>query len=349
MSLFIDPLSRSRTPASANLFRRFFPLPALMSLILLAFAGVDSSTAQVAATYRFDLHLDSASLFKSKFLHGQYHVPQSFAFDNQNGCLYVVQVEATDSAGTFDVHSANGDLELTRLSLDGTAILGFMYLRGFGHGVAIGVEPVAGSTIPYLWTEVDSAPNVNGEGRGTKLGRFRYASGATLSTSSSAIQKFSPVLGVQSCTCTVDMRNGYLAMRYQASTNQWRLALYLLSTIKAGGTVPLCDVAQPVGMGTFQGYASLGSYYYVITGNAYGTDNPVPGNTELFCIDWNSGNIVEQRHSNAFGDLIYREPEGISAQWIGNDFRLGFGFGSSVSASDGRRQLSIAYKDTLIP
>jgi hypothetical protein len=303
--------------------------------------------ASVPTTSRFDLTDNAAAVFTKKSLYDTYHVMQSFAWDNSHGYVYTVQVEGSDTAGTWDQHWANGDLTLTKLSADGTTIAGHMYLRGFGHGVSIGVEPVGTSV--YLWTEVDSVPNSEGSGRGTKLGRFLYSDGTTLDHTSSAITKYTLISGVTQVTPSVDMVAGRLTMRYLTSSNQFRLALYDLASVKAGGTTALCDIAIPSGLGTFEGYTSYGSYIYLYTGTAYSDTNPSPGNTELYSFDWNTGAQIQQAHTDAFGSQIYREPEGMSIQLVSGVPRLVFGFSSSVSATDGHRVTSIAYKALMIP
>ena len=77
--------------------------------------------------------------------------------------------------------STNGDLCITRLGWGGT-IIGGMYLKGFGHGVSIGVEPA--DTSACLWTETDSVPDGSDTDFGTKIAR-------TTPTTTSRIQRSS--------------------------------------------------------------------------------------------------------------------------------------------------------------
>jgi hypothetical protein len=321
-----------------------------LALLVVGLIGPVALKASVPTTTRFDLTDNAAAVFTKKSLYDTYHVMQSFAWDNVHTYVYTVQVEGSDAAGTWSEHWANGDLTLTKLSADGNTVAGhmyLMYLRGFGHGVSIGVEPVGSSV--YLWTEVDSQPNSEGSGRGTKLGRFLYSNGTTLTNTSSAITKFVLIPGVTQVTPSVDMAAGRLTMRYLTSSNQFRLALYDLAAVKAGGTSVLCDIAIPSGLGTFEGYTSYGSYVYLYTGTAYSDTNPPPGNTELYSFNWNTGVQTQHAHTDAFGSQVYREPEGMSVQVVSGVPRLVFGFSSSVSETDGHRVTSIAYKDLMIP
>jgi hypothetical protein len=272
-------------------------------------------------------------------------VPQSFAFDDVNHYVYVLQVEGTNSAGTHEEHGARGDLTLTQLSSDGNTIAGYMVLRGFGHGVAMGVEPQGSSA--YIWTEVDSKVTDEGSARGTKLGRFLFSSGVTLDTSSPTITKFTLGTHVRFCTPSIDMGHDRLAIRYVTNEGDWRVALYGLTEVKAGGTTLLCEQSLPFHFGVVQGWCTYGSYLYVYAGEAYSAANRPPGDATIWCIDWNTGLVVETYRSDVLSDLIYREPEGLAVQVFKGSARLAFGFGGSVSKSDPRRQLSIVYKSAL--
>ncbi len=316
--------------------------PAMSVTIAIGLTGVFARAA-IPSTARFELSAASAPLFESKRLYEQRHVLQSFAFDDAGGYVYVLQVEGTNADGTFAEHSARGDLVLTKLSIDGETIAGHMVLRGFGHGVAMAVERENAAV--YLWTEVDSAPNPGGSGRGTKLGRFRFANGVTLDASSSALRKFAPIAGARVCTPSIDATRGRFAMRYVSAKGKWHVALFDLAKLKTGHTKPVTDIPLPFAFGVVQGWCTYGSYIYVYAGEAYSDANPPPGNATLWCIDWNTGAVIETRRTNAFGDLTYREPEGLAVQFVNGVPRLCFGFGAAVAAGDPRRRVSIAYID----
>jgi len=309
------------------------------SLLAILCAGMDAGA--IPATGRFSLSAEPATFFKAKRLYEERHVLQSFAFDDSGGHLYVLQVEGANAAGTFAEHSVRGDLVLTKLSLDGEIIAGHMVLRGFGHGVSMAIERVDDSI--YVWTEVDSEPTPRNSGRGSKLGRFRFVDGVTLETSSTSIQKFAPLAGARVCTPSIDPTTGRIAMRYVSTEGGWRVALFDLVALKAGNAKPITDILLPFAFGTVQGWCSFGSYLYVYTGEAYGDDNPPPGNATLWCVDWNTGAVVETRRTHALGGLTYREPEGLAVQIVSGAPRLCFGFGAAVAADDARRRVSIAY------
>lgn len=336
----------------------------LSGLVVVSVAA--SLQASVPVTGRFNLASDGLHVFGPKPLAESRTVMQSFAFDNTNNYVYVAQVTQAGVGGkTYAQHLADGDLTVSKLTTSGTYVSA-MHLTRFGHGVAIGVEPVG--TSAYLWVEVDSKQNGNGEGRGTKIGRVQYVAGATRDQTYSGISKYTPAAGGAHATdpeysCNIDMAYGRVAVRYLASNGTTRkLGLYSLSSVKSGGTTALCTVTVPAGLGanendpspppyTFQGFTSHGSYVYLLYGDSYNVV-PSPGNTELYSFDWNVPNPstwVQEATTAVFGSTIYREPEGMGIQKVGSTYRLCFGFATHVSSSNDNRVANIAYKDGWIP
>jgi hypothetical protein len=296
-------------------------------------SGLDMGRAfaSVPPSPRFDLTQPSYDLFRNMPLH-EGTVMQSFTFDNVNRRLFVAQL----------VSGTTADLCINQLSFAGDR-LGYMHLRGFGHGVSIGVQPVGSDS--YLWTEVDAS----GEW-GTQLARFKYSAGTTLTNTSSALQKHKPITGVDHTTCAVDPLNNRLVMRYN-NGSQFRFAVYDLADVANGDySNRLADIAQPSGLGTFQGYTMYGSYLYLYDGEAYGTTNPAPpdgdGNTYVTSVDVNTGAVVQRFLSKAGSTLSYREPEGMAIyQTVAGETRLFLGFASGATGS---RQCNMFYKNALV-
>ena len=219
-----------------------------------------------------------------------------------------------------------------------------MYLKGFGHGVSIGVEPVG--TASYLWVEVDPPAGAD-SARGTQLARFKFVSGTTLTNTSSSLTKYKPVSGSTKVTATIDPINNRLAMRYYKSG--WRIAVYDLADVKARRyDKRLVDIAQPSQGGeTFQGYALYGQYLYTLYGEAYSASNPPPGNTMLSAIDLNSGKrVAGPTRTEAGRSLEFREPEGLAIfRTAGGEMRLFIGF---ASQGRGDRRSNLFYKNVLV-
>ncbi|MER7365946.1 phage baseplate protein [Nonomuraea wenchangensis] len=295
-------------------------------------ATVAAGTSRAsAAAGRFDLAAPATQLIWKKALYDE-TVLQSFAFDNPKGHIYAVQLKNGAAS------AAAGDLCLTRLSLSG-AVLGHMYLKGFGHGVQIGVESPG-----VLWTETDAAPDSSGAMWGRRLARFSFADGRTLTPSSSGVTTYTPIPGATNTTCAIDPSTGRLTMRYLLD-GRMRYAVYELSALKAGGKDKLYDVAQPSGLGVFQGYASYGDYLYLLDGTAYSASNPAPGNTYITCVDLRTGAQVQRSLTQAGKSLDYREPEGMAIQIVSGAPRLCLGLASGTA---GARKASIFYKSALV-
>ncbi|MEU9236125.1 phage baseplate protein [Streptomyces subrutilus] len=325
-----------------------------------------AASAAVDASKRFDLTDPSTELLREIWLN-ELRVLQSFSFDNTNKHLYTVsiinggrQLPGETRAYTGDERAKYGDLCVTRLDLTG-AIIGRMFLKGFGHGVSIAVEPSGNSA--YLWTETESveAPDPNypsdpskNIGWGSKIGRFEFANGTVLTNDSHKITKHTPVAGADRTTIAIDPVNSRLVVRYRLS-GAFHFGLYDLAAFRSGTYTQLAHVLQPTDIASpppFQGFTSLGQYLYLLEGSAYSTGNPAPGNTYQSVINWNTGGRVERRLSEAGKSLLFREPEGLAIQ-IPNTAtpaaaRLVTGFASYASTTDTNKKASFYYKDSLI-
>jgi hypothetical protein len=293
--------------------------------------GAPSASASVGETARFDLSQPSYDLFRDKSLHSV-RVQQSFAFDSVNKRLFV----AAKRSGSEE---SDGDLCISQLDFQGNYV-SYMHLNGFGHGVAFGVTP--SGTSSYLWVEADA----NGNGYGTKLARIKYTAGTTLESSGTGIVKYDPIAGASEYTCSIDPVYNRMIVRYHMSDGK-HIAVYDLADVNAGDFGnPLADFKQPAISGTPQGYTLYGSYMYFMTGNSY-DEVAEPGNTYLYAINVNTGQIVQgPTLSKAGSTLTFREPEGLAVyRTDAGETRLFLGFASGV---EGDRRSSIFYKSALI-
>jgi hypothetical protein len=223
---------------------------------------------------------------------------------------------------------AAGDLCLSRLALDGT-VLGHMYLTGFGHGVQIGSQPDTDGT--RLWTEVESDNEGGKSGWGTRIGCFGFRDGAVLPSTAPSIRSFDPVPGADRTTVSTDVVHKTMIVRHRVN-GAFRYAAFKLG--KPTRT-PLHDVAQPLLPATFQGFASYGTYLYLLTGDHHSATNPSPpGNTSVTTVDLTDGQVLAQTPITALPDLDYREPEGLAIHLADpsdpGSARLCVGFASGV-------------------
>jgi hypothetical protein len=320
-----------------------------------------TAAAAVASSKRFDLTDPSDEWFREILL-SEATIMQSFAFDNTNQHLYTAQLiqggrvlPGETQAVTGTARSTNGDLCITRLDWQGD-IIGRMYLKGFGHGVSIGVEPSGSGA--YLWTETNAVPDSASDGYGTKIARFKFTNGAVLTPSAYQVTTFTPVPGSDHNTVAIDPLNNRLAHRYRSNGTTWNFSLYDLASFKAGTYTPLATVPQPSVLTgpTFQGYTTMGQYLYLLDGTAYtydtGGNQTSTSNTYVTSVDWNTGTVYERSLSKAGETLFYREPEGMAIQIPDKTnptaARLFLGFGSEASLTDTAKKASFYYKDLLV-
>ncbi|MET7440578.1 phage baseplate protein [Streptomyces sp. NPDC004082] len=296
--------------------------------------GTGAASAAVPASSRFDLTEPSYDLFRGKTLHDS-TVQQGFVFDNVNRRLFVVQRRDGSS-------ETAGDLCVTQLDFDGNQV-GYMHLAGFGHGVSIGAQAVGTST--YLWTETDTS----GSGYGTRLARFKFTSGTTLTNTSSALTKYTPVAGATSYTCATDPVNNRLIVRYLLDGDRY-ISVHSLSAAAAGDfgnplarfVMPTLDTASSV----FQGYTAYGQYLYVLTGTSYEANGNIV-DSEVTAIDLNTGKVAQGPVLTKAGStLTFREPEGLAIyQTAAGEVRLFLGFASGEA---GDRRSNLFYKNALV-
>ncbi|MFD7512813.1 teichoic acid biosynthesis protein C [Streptomyces sp. NPDC059853] len=285
-----------------------------------ALAAADEGPSVAAAGGTFDLSVPAERRIREAALH-HVTVMQSFAFDDVNHHLYAIQVmqgglrlTGEPAAVSGADRAARGDMCITKLTAAG-AELGHMYVRGFGHGVAIGVEH-AGAT-PWLWTESDANPS---SGYGRALSRYRFTNGAVLDSGSASLAKIRPVPGSTSNQVSIDNLNQLLLLRYRLGGIA-RYRLMRLADVKAGRFTALYDVPQ-AGVSAsevFQGFAVLGDHAYQMTGTAYTSEsgsNPPSGrgNTYLTRLDLRTGTVTQRSRTEAAYSLGFREPEGVAVR-----------------------------------
>jgi hypothetical protein len=271
--------------------------------------------AEVGKSPRFDLTTASPTLLWRTPLHSGIWIMQAFSWDNAAQEIYFVQTKAG---------STTGDLFVTRTNAAGR-ILGSMALHGFGHGVAIGVERYQGAV--YLWTESRANPR---SGYGTRIARFRFADGKTITPSSAGVLDRTPNLPNLKTNPqpAIDPVYDRLLVRFRDAAGKPRVVVYSMADARAGRldrAHRLAERALPDQPKTSpcQGFTGMGQYAYLISGGQSKDD------TYLHWIDLRSGRHGKNlTHAGKSLLTDKREPEGIAIQVLSGKPRLTFGFSS---------------------
>ncbi|WP_137991184.1 hypothetical protein [Streptomyces vilmorinianum] len=256
-------------------------------------------------------------------------VMQSFGIDPVSGDIFVLQImeggiqlSGESSAIAWAQRSEQGDLCVTRLSPSGS-ITGYMYLRGFGHGVNVGVENRAGAI--HLWTETASIPNSKNEGFGSKVTSFAFRSGTVLDYGSSLhTLPYSPDPAARFITPTIDRSTNELVLRFSLNGGP-HYERYDLAKAAAGVWEPIQRITPALPAGVFQGYASHNGVLYTLQGQALSAV-ALPGDTYITAFEWATGAMLDRQHITAGPGLEHREAEGMTVSVRNGVPHLHFGF-----------------------
>lgn len=315
---------------------------------LIAGAGSLPAAAPAGAalpnSFRFHLPGAGDNPVWKKSLHANW-VMQSFAYDNTRQHIYFLQCSP-------DQVNQRGYMQVTKTDVYGKK-LGWMMLRGFGHGVSIGVEPSGGGV--HLWTETHVNPN---GAFGTRVGRFPFVHDTSIDSAHASIQNVTPRIRdtVSSPQAAIDPYHQRVAYRYSDGTSH-RIVVFTLADARAGEAVEndttdnrLAERRLPthaeLGLDpkdqAFQGWTFCGRYAYLL----YGSVNKA---SYIATVDLNAsgGQHFTPVHRSGTGiSLPGREAQGM-AIWMptGAGPRLAFGYHSNT---DGVRQSSVFYKNEFV-
>ena len=240
------------------------------------------------------------AVFTSLALHDP-SVMQSFAYDPVHRVWIFAQLTAGRPA-------SSGDLTLTKVSASG-ARLGWMHLRGFGHGLAIGLEPGTDST--WIWAEAHAvAEPARGwalaGAYGNQIARFPWHSGATLTPA--MVERFAVNAGAPEQTPSVDAADGLIAVQYwSAGLRAFRWAVYSLAAFRQHRYTALARFTVPaaLGAGVEQGWALASR---TLIGNWQGAASP-----GTYSVVSTSGVLLGRAAGSGSG-----EPEGMTRAGPGN-------------------------------
>jgi hypothetical protein len=272
-----------------------------------------------------------------------YHttVHQQIAYDDVNGPMFVSQmmhsgVQLADEPGPLSssVRRLQGDMVINRLNPATGALTGWMICRGMGHG-SFGVEPVGSDT--YIWAEADSVSDGT-TGYGCKIARFKFVDQAVVDSGDESMEMFDPLPNTAHIMPVVDCSTRRIGARWTdpADGNHPSFGTFDMDAMREGDYTLLSQTRQSTSEtgglpgGAFQSHALFGPYHYVLTGSAYGTSNPAPGNTYITAIRIEDSSRADVVLVTAGSALEYREPEGLTVRYTAQGPQLVLAFGTKI-------------------
>ncbi len=306
---------------------------------------------------------------------------QSFGYDDPANMLYTAQIAQTAAAD-----DAEGNLTITRVDNDDTSRKWTgMLLKGFGHGVSIGVQPNPDSTgnprNAYLWVECKSPKPSSSDdsARGTKLCRLSFHAGWTVTYNRTSdtftakdssgdaaaitVDVYDPVADADTYTANVDMSSGRIIVRYSVD-GAFRFRVYSITDMRARNySAYLADRAMPTMSALaafyptgsqatikdqpFQGYAMYGSWVYLLHGKGGKSSH-----TFISAMDLNTGALksaltpIDERSVASAVGFSDWEGEGMAIRTL-PDGGIRLRWGLALGASGNTKKLAIVEKRVL--
>ncbi|WP_017238093.1 phage baseplate protein [Streptomyces sp. SS] len=166
--------------------------------------------------------------------------PQAIASDTVNGWIFVLQMETGDQD---DIEQ--GNMRLNRIDRRTGKVIDSMQLKGFGHGISMGVEP--GDKQTHIWTEVSQVGRSFHYSRrkdgsikaafGKAVTRFLYAKDTVLDADDPVLRKFTPPGSTAGTGPSIDPVNNRLCVMYHKGGRR-HFTRYDLADAAAGMWTP---------------------------------------------------------------------------------------------------------------
>lgn len=188
-----------------------------------------------------------------------------------------------------------------------------MLLKDVGHGTTLGFEEQ--DTNVYFWLDLANGTN------GTRLGRFLYEAGQTLTIDNIAV--YSSFGGLTQGHPIVD--GAYLYMARDNGNSTWTVEKRLLADVKTGVDNLITSINIPSTLNWLQGYAVDEDKLYWLTGDAYEVGNYAQLLTEFSWttkqqtrqIDLSFAPVEDQRKEPE-GLFVYTDPKtGAKSLFVG--------------------------------
>lgn len=281
------------------------------------------------SNYIFDINNKSAASYKENLSLSDVTVMQSFDIELDRNEMYFAQLKS----GT------KGDIILTKINTANNSILGTMTLKNFGHSTNICIEE--DGTYTYIWTECDGLADSNGDIWGSKVCRFKFSNGATVTNNTGTV--YDLLQGHTNLSPSIDKLGNTLLIRSRKDGKVFFTVFNLNSVlINKPVIISQFENTQGVNVISHQGHDIYKNYIYNFEGVSKTAERESTAYITVMDI---KGNVKYRKLIDVANTLNFREAEGIKVKQIDtNTHELYIGFASGQTGS--RKANVYKYIDT---
>lgn len=281
------------------------------------------------SNYIFDINNKSAASYKENLSLSDVTVMQSFDIELDRSEMYFAQLKS----GT------KGDIILTKINTANNSILGTMVLENFGHATNICIEEDGVDT--YIWTECDGLADSNGDIWGSKVCRFKFSNGATVTNNTGTV--YDLLQGHTNLSPSIDKLGNTLLIRSRKDGKVF-FTVFNLNSVLINKPVIISQFENPQGVNVIshQGHDIYKNYIYNFEGVSKTAERESTAYITVMDI---KGNVKYRKLIDVANTLDFREAEGIKVKQIDtNTHELYIGFASGQTGS--RKANIYKYIDT---
>lgn len=281
------------------------------------------------SNYIFDINNKSAASYKENLSLSDVTVMQSFDIELDRNEMYFAQLKS----GT------KGDIILTKINTANNSILGTMVLENFGHATNICIEEDGVDT--YIWTECDGLADSKGDIWGSKVCRFKFSNGATVTNNTGTV--YDLLQGHTNLSPSIDKLGNTLLIRSRKDGKVF-FTVFNLNSVLINKPVIISQFENPQGINVIshQGHDIYKNYIYNFEGVSKTAERESTAYITVMDI---KGNVKYRKLIDVANTLDFREAEGIKVKQIDtNTHELYIGFASGQTGS--RKANIYKYIDT---
>lgn len=268
--------------------------------------------------YIFDINNKPIDSYKENLSLSDVTVMQSFDIELDRNEIYFAQLKS----GT------KGDIILTKINTTNNYILGTMTLENFGHATNICIEEDGADT--YIWTECDGIADTNGDIWGSKICRFEFSNGATVTNNTGTV--YDLLTGHTNLSPSIDKLGNTLLIRSRKDGKVF-FTVFNLNSVLINKPIIISQFENPSGVNvvSHQGHDIYKNYIYNFEGVS---KNDERESTAYITVMDIKGNVKYRQLVTIASTLDFREAEGIKVKQVNlTTHELYIGFASGVTGS----------------